>query len=91
MDVFKLNIICSAKILSTKSDESSKRWTVRFSTPVGEHTVVCRHLVQATGIGSQKLYVPATAHEELFSGISIHSSQYTNGKKLVERGVKVST
>lgn len=83
-------MINSAKILSTRFDGASKQWTVNFSTPAGEHTVVSKHLVQATGIGSQKPHVPAIADEELFGGISIHSSGYKNGKELAEKGVKVS-
>lgn len=87
---FKLNIMTSAEISSTRFDESSKRWNVNFSTPAGEHTVIAKHLVQATGIGSQKPYVPALANEELFNGITIHSSHYQNGKEMVEKGAKVS-
>lgn len=83
-------MINSVKILSTRFDKASKQWTVNFSTPAGEHTVVSKHLVQATGIGSQKPYVPAIADEELFGGVSIHSSQYKNGKEIAEKGVKVS-
>lgn len=83
-------MINSTKILSTKFDGMSKRWIVNFSTPAGEHTVVSKHLVQATGIGSQKPYVPAMQNEELFSGISIHSARYKNGKEMVKKGAKVS-
>lgn len=76
-------------ILSTKFDAKSQRWVVNFSTPAGEHTVVSKHLVQATGIGSQEPHVPAMEDEGLFSGVSIHSSRYTNGKEMAEKGAKV--
>ncbi|KKY36778.1 putative flavoprotein involved in k+ transport [Diaporthe ampelina] len=85
---FQLNVINSAKILSTSFDAASKQWTVSLSTPAGEHTVVSKHLVQATGIGSQKPFVPAIADEGQFGGVSIHSTRYKNGKEMVAQGVK---
>lgn len=83
-------MINSIKILSTNFDGASKQWTVNISTPAGNHTVVSKHLVQATGIGSQKPFVPAIANIELFSGVSIHSTRYKNAKELAQQGVKVS-
>lgn len=83
-------MINSAKIISTNFDGATKQWTVRFSTPAGEHTVISKHLVQATGFGSQKAFVPVIAKEELFGGVIIHSNEYKSGKELAERGVKVS-
>lgn len=83
-------MINSVKILSTKFDGASKQWTVNISTPVGDQTVVSKHLVQATGIGSQKPFVPAIASKDLFSGVSIHSTRYKNAKELAEQGAKVS-
>lgn len=83
-------MINSARILSTSFDGATKQWTVKFSTAAGEHTVISKHLVQATGFGSQKPFVPAIANRELFGGLSIHSNEYKSGKELAERGVKVS-
>lgn len=83
-------MVNSAKILSTRFDGASKLWTISFSTPTGEHMVMSKHLVQATGIGSQMPYIPAVANEELFGGVNIHSSRYRNGKEMVQQGVKVS-
>lgn len=83
-------MVNSVKILSTRFDEASKLWTVSFSTPTGEHTVISKHLVQATGIGSQMPYIPAIANEKLFRGVNIHSSRYKNGKELAQQEVKVS-
>lgn len=79
-----------AKISSTRFDGAFKLWTVKFSTPTGEHTVISKHLVQATGIGSQMPHIPAIANQELFGGINIHSSRYKNAKELAQQGVKVS-
>lgn len=87
---FQLNMINSAKILSTHYDGASKQWTVNFATPAGDQTVVCKHLVQATGFGSQKPFLPAIAHRDTFGGVSIHSAEYRNGKELAGQGVKVS-
>lgn len=87
---FNLNIINSAKIRSTQYDQSAKRWIVKFQTPGGECTAVSKHLVQATGLGSQKPYLPPIAGENLYEGISVHSEQYQNAEKLKEQGAKVS-
>ena len=87
---FNLNVITSAKIKSTQYDDSTKRWTVRLETPAGEHRVVSKHLVQATGIGSQKPYIPSIPDSHLYKGISIHSASYKNAKELKEKGAKVN-
>ncbi|GAB1319243.1 Flavoprotein involved in K+ transport [Madurella fahalii] len=85
---FNLNMINSAQIRSTTYDQSAKRWTVKFQTPSGQHTAVSKHLVQATGFGSQKIYIPPMADEGLYKGISIHSAHYKNATELKEKGVK---
>lgn len=87
---FNLNVITSAKIQSTLYDQAAKRWTIKFQTPAGERTAFSKHLVQATGIGSQKLYLPPMADSHLYKGISIHSAGYKNATQLREQGVKVS-
>lgn len=87
---FNLNVINSAKIKSTLYDQSSKRWTIKFKTPAGQRTAMAKHLVQATGIASQKPYLPPIADNHLYKGISIHSAHYTNADKLTEQGAKVS-
>lgn len=71
-------------------DKSTKRWIINFETPAGERTAVAKHLVQATGLGSQVPYRPKIADEHLYKGISIHSTQYKNGKELKDKGAKVS-
>ncbi|KAF9641523.1 putative flavin-containing monooxygenase protein [Lasiodiplodia theobromae] len=85
---FHLNIINSAKIVSAKYDQSTQQWTVKFETPAGLRTAVSKHLVQATGIGSQKPYVPPMADQDKYKGISIHSAQFKNGKELADKGAK---
>lgn len=62
------------------------RWTINVDTPTGKHTIVAHHLVQATGIGSQKPYVP-TVLDEGYTGVNIHSSQYHNPAALKAQGV----
>ncbi|RBR25261.1 uncharacterized protein FIESC28_01996 [Fusarium coffeatum] len=88
VDAFHLNVITSVKIVSTVYDKSTKRWIVKMNTPAAKFTVTAKHLVQATGIGSQKPYVPAVPDKHLFRGLSIHSSEYKNGQTLVDQGVK---
>ncbi|KAJ4005727.1 hypothetical protein NW752_011055 [Fusarium irregulare] len=88
VDAFHLNVITSVKIVSTVYDKSTKRWTVKMKTPASNFTVTAKHIVQATGIVSQKPYVPALPDTHLFRGLSIHSSEYKNGQTLVDQGVK---
>ncbi|KAF4955915.1 hypothetical protein FSARC_11730 [Fusarium sarcochroum] len=85
---FNLNVITSAKIQSTVYDKSTGRWTIKFQTPNGLRTATAKQLVQATGIASQKPYVPTIADEQLYKGISIHSTTYKNGRQLADQGVK---
>ncbi|KAK4238556.1 putative indole-3-pyruvate monooxygenase YUCCA4 [Achaetomium macrosporum] len=85
---FNLNMITSAKILSTTFDQAARQWVVKFQTPAGQHTAISRHLVQATGIGSRKPYIPPMSNEGLFKGISIHSTQYRNAVELQKEGAK---
>ncbi|KAJ4123046.1 hypothetical protein NW768_010038 [Fusarium equiseti] len=88
VEAFNLNVITSAKIVSTVYDKSTKRWTVKLDTPAANLTVTAKHFVQATGIVSQKPHVPVMPNKHLFEGISIHSSEYKNGQTLVDQGVK---
>lgn len=86
---FNLNIVTSATIQSTRYDQSTKQWTVLFQTPTGKCTVICKHLVQATGIASQKPYIPNLQNRGLYEGINAHSVQYRNADEFREKGVKV--
>ncbi|UPK90971.1 hypothetical protein LCI18_001906 [Fusarium solani-melongenae] len=85
---FDLNFITSAKIQSTVYDQSAKRWTIKFLTPGGPQTAVSKHLVQATGVRSQKPYLPYIIDEGIYKGISMHSVAFRNGNELKNQGVK---
>ncbi|KAG7424079.1 putative indole-3-pyruvate monooxygenase YUCCA3 [Fusarium oxysporum f. sp. raphani] len=85
---FNLNVITSATVQSTFYHKSSAKWTIELQTPAGAVTVTAKQLVQATGVSSQKPYVPTIANAEIYKGISIHSSGYKNGRILVGQGVK---
>ncbi|KAG7413548.1 putative indole-3-pyruvate monooxygenase YUCCA10 [Fusarium oxysporum f. sp. rapae] len=85
---FNLNIITSATVQSTVYDRSSEKWAIEVQTPSKAVTVIAKQLVQATGVSSQKPYVPTIANAEIYKGINIHSSSYVNGRILVEQGVK---
>jgi hypothetical protein len=87
---FNLNVINSAEVLSTQYNTADKQWTVKFQTPTAEKTIVSKQLVQATGIGSQKAFVPPMKDEKLYKGVSLHSSQYKSASELKARGIKVS-
>ncbi|EKJ72956.1 hypothetical protein FPSE_06852 [Fusarium pseudograminearum CS3096] len=85
---FNLNIITSAKIQSTTYNKPSKKWKINVETPTKIITVTAKHVVQATGIGSQKPHVPIIANAHDYKGIAIHSSDYRNGQLLANQGVK---
>lgn len=86
---FDLNFITSAKIQSVVYDQSAKRWTIKFQTPSGPQKAVSKHLVQATGVRSQKPHLPCIIDEGIYKGISMHSVTFRNGNKLKNQGVKV--
>lgn len=89
VDKFGLQMINSAHIHSAKFDESHKRWTINLETPDGKRTVLSKHLVQATGIGSQIPHIPSIAGRDLFQGFSIHSASYSNANKdIKDKGLK---
>ncbi|KAL4964487.1 monooxygenase [Aspergillus stella-maris] len=88
VETFNLNIINSAQIQWTEYDEANKKWTITFQTPTGRCKAVSKHLVMATGIGSQKPYIPQIAEPHLFKGISLHSAGYMNATLLKQQGVK---
>ncbi|RSM10360.1 hypothetical protein CDV31_007236 [Fusarium ambrosium] len=88
VSAFNLNFINSAQIKSTIYNQSTQRWNVKFQTPAGMRTAVSKHLVQATGIASQKPYLPSVANERLYKGINIHSTAYRSAKDLRDQGVK---
>ena len=88
---FNLNVVTSANVTRTTYNVSSKKWTVEFSTPSGERTATCRQLVQATGVGSQRPYVPAINDTDVYEGLNIHSAAYKNPGVLRSQGVKVSS
>ncbi|KAI1413915.1 FAD/NAD(P)-binding domain-containing protein [Hypoxylon sp. FL1857] len=88
VEAFNLNIITSASIQSTIYDDMSKQWVIQFQTPDGDRKAVCKQLVQATGFGSSKPYIPPMSDSHLYKGISIHSAQYKNAKLLKEQGAK---
>lgn len=83
-------MITSAQIQWTEYDPSTKRWMVKFQTPAGQRTAVSKHVVMATGIGSQKMSIPSIADGHLYRGINIHSEQYKNAEQLKQNGAKVS-
>ncbi|KAJ5505917.1 hypothetical protein N7453_004874, partial [Penicillium expansum] len=88
VNAFNLNMITSAQIHWTEYDPSTKRWMVKFQTPAGQRTAVSKHVVMATGIGSQKMSIPSTADVHLYRGINIHSEQYKNAEQLKQNGAK---
>ncbi|KAK0383797.1 hypothetical protein NLU13_9708 [Sarocladium strictum] len=87
VDAFHLNVLTSAKLVSTIWDKRSKTWKTTFETPAGLRTIKAKHFVQATGVGSQKPYVPQIP-DGGYQGKSMHSQSFRNGKALAAEGVK---
>lgn len=86
---FHLNILTSCRVQSSVFDTATKKWTVTIRTPAGRVTATARHVVQATGLGSQQPFVPKLADEGLYKGVSIHSTEYQNPEaSLKAKGVK---
>ncbi|KAK3985477.1 putative indole-3-pyruvate monooxygenase YUCCA4 [Cladorrhinum sp. PSN332] len=86
--MFNLNIISSAKIQSTTFNPTTKLYTIKFHTPFGNATATAKHLVQATGFGWHKPYLPSIPDPSLYTGLSVHSAQFKNAKSLEEKGIK---
>ncbi|KAI0849179.1 hypothetical protein F5Y00DRAFT_253101 [Daldinia vernicosa] len=85
-----LNVILSTTIGSSSFDTSEKKWTVKLKTIDGKpgKTIISKHFVQATGIGSQKPNLPTLENENLFRGLNLHSVHFRNAQSLSEQGIK---
>lgn len=89
---FHLNVILSTTIGSTSFNTLEKKWTVKLKAADGSlgKTIISKHFVQASGIGSQKPYLPALEDQHTFKGLSIHSAYFRNAQSLLEQGIRVS-
>ncbi|KUI59726.1 putative indole-3-pyruvate monooxygenase YUCCA11 [Cytospora mali] len=85
---FNLNILNSSTVEASSFSQSKCIWNARIRTPHGIKTVVARNLVQSTGIGSQKAFIPDIPGKESFKGINIHSAIYKNPEQLSLQGAK---
>ncbi|KAL8366311.1 hypothetical protein RB595_004873 [Gaeumannomyces hyphopodioides] len=86
---FHLNVLTSSRVQSSVFDTSAKKWTVTIQTTAGRVTATARHVVQATGLGSQQPFIPKLADEGLYKGVSIHSTEYQNPEaSLKAKGVR---
>lgn len=84
---FGLHVINSVEITQTTLADDG-RWRVNFSTPYSARTAIARHLVQATGIGSQIPYTPSITEQQTYNGVAIHSSQYKDLHVLKDQSVQ---
>lgn len=89
MQELHLDIVTSARISHTEYNQTTKLWTVAYSTPSGERIATAKHLVLAAGIGSQKPYMPTIADQQVYKGQSFHAYGFRNGDELKKQGVKV--
>ncbi|EFX01714.1 flavin-containing monooxygenase [Grosmannia clavigera kw1407] len=84
-----LNILYQTTVRSTRLDSRTGQWTVILSTAGGKtRTLVAKHLVQATGLGSQVPNKPKIKVEAPFSGADLHSATFKNASELHARGVR---
>lgn len=90
VSAFNLNVITSCKIITTSRDEERGVWNITFETPTGIKSATSKHLVQATGFGSQIPYTPTIPDADLYKGKVLHSAHYKNANILRDQGVKVS-
>lgn len=88
---FHLNIMLSTTVRSTAYNPIKKQWTCKVQTQgrSGIKTIVSKHLVQATGIGSGTPRLPLIENENVYRGMSLHSTQYRNAQQLADHGIKV--
>ncbi|TGJ78431.1 hypothetical protein E0Z10_g10326 [Xylaria hypoxylon] len=87
---FQLNVILSAKVQSTVYHTLEKKWTIvlDIANGSGAKTIICNHFIQATGAGGGRPYIPAIQGEDLYKGVSVHSTRYQNAQLLAKDGVK---
>jgi len=90
VEAFNLNLITSAKIQTTQYDLSDQKWRVEIETPPGRRAIMSKHLVIATGFGTQKPRIPSIPGEDDYQGITIHSALFKNGIELKQKGVTVN-
>ncbi|KAH7464405.1 hypothetical protein FOXG_17115 [Fusarium oxysporum f. sp. lycopersici 4287] len=88
VEEFRLNVVTGSVIQWTTYDSAAKQWKIKIRTPGGEKIATARHLVQATGIASQKPYLPSIGDKHIYKGFNLHSSEYKNPAQLREKGVK---
>ncbi|KAM7193866.1 hypothetical protein V8F33_007552 [Rhypophila sp. PSN 637] len=95
ISAFGVNIITSAHIRSTVYNPSAERWEVTFTigpssgnSPPKVLVAVARHLVQATGVASQKPYTPSLPDANLYRGRSLYSALYSNPSASLPAGAK---
>ncbi|KAI0972390.1 hypothetical protein F4678DRAFT_471911 [Xylaria arbuscula] len=89
-DSFNLSVLLPVTVQSTHFDPSEKKWTVKLKhiDESGAKTIVCKHFIQTTGFGSGKPYVPTIPDKNLYRGVAIHSTQYSNAQILARNGIK---
>ncbi|KAF1970017.1 FAD/NAD(P)-binding domain-containing protein [Bimuria novae-zelandiae CBS 107.79] len=87
---FHLNVMTSTTVRATVFSITEKQWTVEVEVARSDNvkTIICKHLVQTTGLGSGKPNLPLMKDSHLYNGLSIHSTRYRNVHELRERGVK---
>ncbi|KAJ4397786.1 hypothetical protein N0V93_002023 [Gnomoniopsis smithogilvyi] len=85
---FNLSILHSSTVEGSSFNTATRTWTIKVHTPSGTKVVRSKHLVQCTGIGGSKPFVPNLPGAEDYKGVNIHSAWYKNPKTLTDQGAK---
>lgn len=86
---FNLNILHSSALEGSSFNTTTRTWTLKVRTPAGLKVVRSKHLVQCTGVGGSKPFMPNLPGAESYQGVNIHSERYKNPQTLTDQGAKV--
>ncbi|KAL6362256.1 hypothetical protein LRP88_04334 [Fusarium phalaenopsidis] len=89
---YGINVWLSTTVGSGHWDETAKLYTLNI-TKQGQHVqITARHVVMATGAGSQSPVMPNISDRDHFQGILLHSSDYSSAQAWAGKsGIVVGT
>jgi len=86
------HVWAGTELLSGVWDHDKHEWTLKILKGGDKETVRCRFVVMATGAGGQIPYMPDLPGRDQFTGVVLHSQQYSNPKAWKgKRGIIVGT
>ncbi|KAF5636969.1 dimethylaniline monooxygenase (n-oxide forming) [Fusarium tjaetaba] len=89
---YGINIWCSTNVKSGSWDEASRAYTLDVVKEGRPMQISTRHVVIATGAGSQTPVLPTISNREAFKGVVLHSADYSTAQAWAEKtGIVVGT